>query len=365
MVLFVLPALSSELEWEVAQPDYTWSFPQDHWVHSGYRTEWWYFTGHLSSKQNPQRRFGYQFTLFRIGLQPEPSPLDSRWATNSLVMGHAAISDVGGQRHVFSEILYREVSFLGGFGSYPESLIAWSRAPSGSDGRWTLLWNGEGFDFRMSDQVRGIAFALSTRPLKPMIFQGPNGYSRKGKHPGAASHYYSFTRLLTRGTLSIDGATFEVEGESWMDKEFGSNQLAENQVGWDWFSLQLDDRREIMLYHLRDRNGTSDFARGTLVSERGTVRYLKPQDWSVQVTENWTSPVTGAVYPSRWKVMLPQEHLQLEIVPQLAQQENRSRLVPNLYYWEGAATILDLEGKKVGQGYVELTGYGTNNRPPV
>ncbi|MDA2934210.1 carotenoid 1,2-hydratase [Acidobacteria bacterium AH-259-D05] len=349
----------------MARPDYSWSFPQDHWVHSGYRTEWWYFTGHLSSQQHPERRFGYQFTIFRIGLRPEPSPLDSKWATNGLIMGHAAISDLSGKRHVFSEILYREVSFLGGFGAYPESLIAWSLAPGGTSAWWRLFWNGEAFDFEMKDQVRGIAFALSTLPDKPLVFQGPNGYSRKGNRPGAASQYYSFTRLQTQGTLSIDGTTFQVEGHSWMDKEFGSNQLAENQVGWDWFSLQLEDGREMMLYHLRDKSGASDFARGTLVSSQGEVFNLKPEDWSLQVTGNWTSPDTGAVYPSRWKVSVPRANLHLEIIPLLAQQENRSRMLSNLYYWEGAVTILDREGKKVGQGYVELTGYGTNSRPPV
>ncbi len=260
-LLFVLPVIASELEWQAAQPDYSWSFPQDHWARSGYRKEWWYFTGHLSSRENPERRFGYQFTFFRIGLRSELPPLDSHWATSNLIMGHAAISDLEGKRHIFSEILYREVSFLGGFGSYPESLIAWSRAPAGTAGTWELHWNGEGFDFKMQDQVQGIAFQLSTHPLKPLVFQGPNGYSRKGEDSRAASQYYSFTRLVTQGSLSVDGETFQVDGESWMDKEFGSHQLAENQVGWDWFSLQLEDGREVMLYHLRNRGLETEFAR--------------------------------------------------------------------------------------------------------
>ena len=319
-LLLVLPVIASELEWQVAQPEYPWSFPQDHWARSGYRNEWWYFTGHLSSRENPESRFGYRFTFFRIGLRPELPPLESQWATRDLIMGHAAISDLEAQRHILSETLYREVPFLGGFGSYPDTLIAWSRAPAGTAGTWELHWNGEGFDFEMRDQVQGIAFQLSTHPLKPLVFQGPNGYSRKGEDSGAASQYYSFTRLVTQGSVSVDGQTFQVEGESWMDKEFGSHQLAEDQVGWDWFSLQLEDGREVMFYHLRNKTGATDFARGTVVSESGEVRYLKPEDWRIQSTQTWKSPETGTPYPSRWKITLARENLEMEIVPQLAYQ---------------------------------------------
>ena len=363
-LLFVFPVIASELEWQAAQPEYSWSFPQDHWARSGYRNEWWYFTGHLSSRENPERRFGYQFTFFRIGLRPERPSLESQWATGNLIMGHVAISDLEGKRHIFSETLYREVPFLGGFGSYPESLIAWSQAPAGTSGTWELHWNGEGFDFEMRDQVQGIAFQLSTHPLKPLVFQGPNGYSRKGEDSGAASQYYSFTRLVTQGSLTVNGETFQVEGESWMDKEFGSNQLAENQVGWDWFSLQLEDGRDVMFYHLRNRAGATDFARGTVVSETGEVQYLKPEEWRMQSTQTWKSPETGTQYPSRWRITLVLENLELEIVPQLADQENRSRILPDLYYWEGAVTILGSSGERLGQGYVELTGYGTENLLP-
>lgn len=363
--LLILPLLAVELEWQAAQPEYSWSFPRDHWARSGYRNEWWYFTGHLRSRENPQRRFGYQFTFFRVGLRSQRPALESQWAAHNLIMGHAAISDLETKKHIFSEIFYREVPFLGGFGSYPESLIAWSRAPVGTDGTWELSWNGQGFDFEMQDLVQGIAFQLSTQPQKPLIFQGPNGYSRKGEDSEAASQYYSFTRLATEGTLSVGGQAFQVEGESWMDKEFGSNQLAENQVGWDWFSLQLEDGREVMLYHLRNQEGATDFARGTVVSASGEVSYLKPEDWRVESSGDWASPESGAQYPSHWRITLARENLELEIVPQLADQENRSRILSDLYYWEGAVTVLGVDGGRLGQGYVELTGYGTGNLLPA
>lgn len=365
LILLLLVPAAYASQWQPARPDYAWSFPQDHWARPGYRTEWWYFTGHLTSQDAPHRRFGYQFTFFRVGLMPEAPDLQSGWATENLIMGHAVITDLAGGRHLFSEVMYRAISLLGGFGRYPDRLIAWSRAPAGTDDTWTLRWNGEAFDLAMRDDARGIAFQLSTRPGKGLVFQGPNGFSRKGEGPTAASQYYSFTRLLTEGTLSIDGDTVGVRGESWMDKEFGSNQLAAHQVGWDWFSLQLEDGREVMLYMLRDQRGATDFARGTVVSREGEARFLAADEWSVRSTRTWKSRATGAEYPSRWAVELPGEDLRMTLVPELAEQENRSRLLGNLFYWEGAVRVESLAGDRLGRGYVELVGYGTDNRPAI
>ena len=359
-----LPAMW-EPRWRAAQPDYEWSFPEDHWARPGYKTEWWYFTGHLHSDEDGERQFGYQFTFFRIGLGTESPPLKSGWAARNLIMGHAAITDLTEGRHVFSEILYREIPLLAQVTNYPEPVIAWSRAPAGTDAKWTLSWNGQAFDFEMQDDSQEMAFRLSTRPLKPLILQGPNGFSRKGKQPTAASQYYSFTRLGTEGTLMIQGRRYQVKGESWMDKEFGSNQLAEHQVGWDWFSLQLEDGREIMLYHLRDRSGNTDFARGTVVGPKGEARYLARHEWTTKAISSWTGQETGATYPSGWTISLPSEDLELEILPRLQDQENRSHLLPAFYYWEGAAEIRNREGRTVGRGYVELTGYGEESRPPL
>lgn len=361
----LLASAASLPEWQTAQPDYPWTFPQDHWAHPEYKTEWWYFTGHLHSTEDPNRRFGYQFTFFRIGLQTQPDSPQSGWAADDLIMGHAAISDLQENRHLFSETLYREVPFLGEFSLYPESLIAWSQAPAGTDQKWRLSWNGEAFDFQIQDDGLGIGFELSTRPLKGLVFQGPNGYSRKGHNLSAASQYYSFTRLATRGTLTLDNQNFPVQGESWMDKEFGSNQLAENQAGWDWFSLQLIGGRELMLYLLREPSGKTDFARGTWVSSSGTARYLEPEEWTLEVKSSWLSPESGARYPSGWIIRLPAEHLEMEITPELTDQENRSRLLKNLNYWEGAVSIRNRRGEKLGRGYVELTGYVKDSRPPI
>ncbi len=352
-------------DWKFAESDYAWSFPRDHWSHREYRTEWWYFTGHLATTSEPQRRFGYQFTLFRIGLLTARPALDSNWATDGLIMGHAAITDLGRKEHRFSELLYRDVALLGGFGRFPNPLVAWVRGPVGSADRWTLRWNGRSFDFTMADDAKGFAFELRTEPTKPLVLQGPNGFSRKGNEPGAASLYYSFTRLATEGTLRLDGASFEVRGESWMDKEFSSSQLTENQVGWDWFSLQLEDGREVMLYVLRREDGAADFRHATLISEEGEARYLAPGEWSVRIGDSWKSEDTGALYPSRWTIAVPGEELVLDVKPVFSDQENKSALPGGVYYWEGAVTVRGADGEELGRGYVELTGYGEDSKPPV
>jgi predicted secreted hydrolase len=364
-VALMLPgAATAQGRWRPAEPDYAWSFPRDHWGHPDYRTEWWYVTGIVADASDPERRFGYQFTIFRVGLVPDTLPYESIWATRSLIMGHASISDLTTGRHVFSEILFRPNKLLGDFGAPGDSLIAWSRAPYGTDGHWTLAWNGQAFDFAMRDDAKGMAFSLSTEPAKSMVFQGPNGYSRKGEGPTAASLYYSFTRLVTSGEVTIGGDTLHVAGESWMDKEFGSNQLAEDQVGWDWFSLRLDDGRELMLYVLRRTEGT-DYARGTIVSANGQPTYIDNAAWTLTVQDRWRSDQTNAEYPLGWHLLVPAWELDATVMPLLEAQENVSDLVPGLFYWEGAVEVRDREGRRIGEGYVELTGYGTRSVPAI
>jgi predicted secreted hydrolase len=381
------PVPPDEASWETAAPDYVWSFPRDHWPHPAYRTEWWYFTGHLDDAEGGE--YGFQFTVFRVGLAPQAPALDSGWAAHALFMGHASITDVEGKRHVFADVLHREIPLLSGFaaaaqlqvvlpdpardtvstdvervGAALNDTIAWARAAPGTDGRWTLTWNGAAFDFAMSDRAAGLALELETTPEKPLVFQGPGGLSRKGRDPGAASLYYSFTRLRTSGWIELEGRRLAVEGTAWMDKEFGSNQLTAEQVGWDWFSLQLEDGQDLMLYVLRRRDGTVDFARGTWVAPGGEVRYLDAAEWSYEATGAWTSPRTGIRYPSGWRVRIPGLGLDLEVAPRVEGQENVATRSGGLAYWEGAVEVRGA-GRRLGLGYVELTGYGKGNRPPI
>lgn len=349
-------------EFQNARAGFAWQFPRDHWAHPEYRSEWWYFTGHLETAAEdgaPPRRFGYQVTFFRVGLMPERPPGTSTWLSRGLVMGHLAISDLGTSRHHFREVLRRETPLLGGF---PEpgtgdSRLAWVQAPAGTNGTWNLRWQDGGFGFEALDEAEGVGLSLRAEPGRPRIFQGPGGLSKKTDSGDSASLYYSYTRLRTQGTLRLAGEEFEVTGESWMDKEFGSSKLAADQVGWDWFSLQLNDARELMIYVLKREDGSVSHARGTLVDQDGSVTYLGPEAWQLKATRYWRSPETGGSYPVAWTLALPERGLAMRIEAAFDAQENVSALIPGMAYWEGAVDVQDAEGKPAGRGFVELTGY--------
>jgi len=356
LLLLLLATAARAAQWEEARPGYAWSFPADHRPHPQYLSEWWYVTGHLADAKDPSRRFSYQFTVFRIGLDPAANKSRSRWASRQLLMGHAAITDLTSGRHYFADLVYRESPLLARFGSGRN--IATMLPPAGSTGTWTLDWNGSGFDFSARDDRQGFAFDLKTSALKPLVLQGPGGFSRKSADGSAASLYYSFTRLSTVGTLSVGGSTQAVRGESWMDKEFGSGRLGPDQTGWDWFSFQFDDGRELMLYVLRRRDGTPSFAHGTAVGPSGRTRFLAASEFKISVRAHWRSPVSGAVYPSLWTIEVPSERRSFEVVPRLADQENRGRRLKSMVYWEGSADLRAVDGgAPIGQGFVELTGY--------
>lgn len=348
LVCTALLALGAD--WQRVEPGREWAFPRDHYAHRDYRTEWWYFTGHLVDSDDPTRRFGYQFTIFSIGLG---EPGEGRWNSGRALMGHAAITDERAGEHRFSELLHRETGFLARFGEPGQSVLAESAGPAGTRERWRLTLDGERFTLRMADRREGFAFELVATPERPMTFHGVDGYSPKSEREGAASHYYSFTRLATRGSVTIDGRRLEVEGRSWMDKEFSSTHLEPEQSGWDWFSLQLDDGRDLMLFRLRDEAGESDFVEGTRVDAAGASRLERPR---MAPGRRWNG------YPVEWELTVDGERLRLE--PTLDDQENVGRGF-GVRYWEGSVRVLDAEGRVVGRGFVEMTGYGDDARPPI
>ncbi len=374
IILLLLSASSNAGDWAPVTPaGRQWSFPADHRSHPEYKTEWWYLTGQLEAADDPGRRFGYQFTFFRVGLLPERPNLDSLWAAGGLIMGHASITDAANGKHWFSEVLWRDSPLFGGFGGASGAEIATCMGPAGTSAWWSLDAEGDGFRIRMEDRRQEMALELLVTAEKPMVFQGPGGVSRKGENPGAASYYYSFTRMATRGAISSGGASLEVNGASWMDREFFSSELTGSQTGWDWFSIQLEDGRELMLYQLRNSDGTPAFGRGTMIPAQGDPVYLEmSKDWELKATGNWESPETGISYPSGWELIMDDQGgpgtLRLTIAPIIPNQENVSRR-SGLAYWEGAVTVhpagADPGSPPVGRGYAELTGYGENNRPPV
>lgn len=351
--------------WAAAEPGYAWSFPRDHHAHPAFRNEWWYLTGTLEADGEPGRRLGYQLTFFRVGLLPEAPALDSAWASGTAVMAHLAVTDVSAGAHAFAEVLWRAAPLLGGFGDPGDPVLAWAAGPPGTSARWALRLEDGAFALSARDDGQGLGLELTARPARPLVFQGPNGYSQKAPQPGFASLYYSFTRLATGGTITVGGRTFRVRGTSWMDREVGSSQLAPEQVGWDWWSLRLADGRDLMLYVLRRADGVVSYRRATLVEADGRTRHLAAEAWTVEPLGRWRSPETGADYPAGWAVSVPSAGIRLTVQPEVPAAENVSRRVPGLAYWEGPVRLAGPDGRPAGEGYAELTGYGEKGRPPI
>jgi predicted secreted hydrolase len=326
------------------------AFPRDHGPHPEYRTEWWYFTGNLETPAG--RRFGYQLTFFRSALAPVAPRRPSAWATNQVYMAHFALTDAAGERFHHFERLGRGA--LGLAGARAEPFRVWLED-------WTAAASAASQDLRLRAAEGGVALDVSLVQLKPVAAHGDRGLSRKSAEAGNASYYYSLTRLESRGTITLGSSAFPVRGLSWMDREWSTSALGPAQVGWDWFALQLDDGRDLMIYRLRLRDGSIDpFSSGTLVAADGAVQRLARDDVAIDVGGNWRSPRDGTRYPARWRLRVPKARLDLEIRPLLADQE----VDLSFRYWEGAVTARAVEGGGVqGRGYVELTGYADPARP--
>jgi predicted secreted hydrolase len=337
-------------------------FPRDHGAHPGYRTEWWYYTGHLTADSGA--RFGFQLTFFRRQLLPEdalgdwPDPA-SAWRTNQIYLAHAALTDIDGGRHVMAEKISREGPGLAG------ALRNGDRIRIALHG-WETVIAPEGHTLRMADQ--DFAFALTLRPTKGPVAHGERGYSRKGDRLEQASCYYSFSRLAAQGQVTLKGQAHAVTGMAWMDHEFSTAPLAQGITGWDWFSIQLDNGFELMLFRLRRADGSLHPASsGTLIGPDGATRHLSRQDIRTRATRRWTSPQSGATYPLAWEIMLPGEGLTLQASAALDDQEMITTGSAGVTYWEGSLTVTGKAGAAAvsGRGYLELTGYAEPEAPPL
>ncbi len=348
------------LQFRLALPGYKFQFPRDHGSHPEFRTEWWYYTGHLRDKT--QRRFGYQLTFFRTALAPEILKRSSKWASRDVMFAHFALTDERGQRFFTDDRISRKALGLAG------AEIATSKPPRIWLGDWNIQFTGkrgQSQAIRAQGRARNQNDAIFAIDLKHSAVHGPiehgqNGVSQKSSGVGRASHYYSFTRLNSVGKVTIGNQNFSVEGQSWFDHEFGSSQLSSQQTGWDWFSLQLSDGRDLMLYQLRLQDGQTDpFSSGTIISSDGKARHLKRSDFSIGVLNNWRSPHTNGVYPAQWRVKVPREKISLTITPTLPDQELNTSRSTGISYWEGLvnATGSSQKGAVTALGYVELTGY--------
>jgi predicted secreted hydrolase len=327
-------------------------FPEDHGPHPEFRTEWWYYTGNLLTAEG--RHFGFQLTFFRIGLAPTMAPRASAWASREVYMAHFALTDTAGRRFRAASRLSRAALELAGARARPfrVSVEDWSAEGVNGDATRVRLRAAEG----------DAAIELTLESAKPVVLQGERGLDRKGPEPGNASYYYSLTRMPARGRVEVGGVPFEVSGLAWMDREWSTSSLGADLVGWDWFALQLDDGRELMLYRLRRADGRADrFSGGSLVAADGSSRPLGLDDAVIEALGSWTSPRDGTRYPARWRVSVPRERLTLEVTPRLAEQE----LALAVRYWEGAVRVEGRDGGRPlgGVGYVELVGYARASMP--
>jgi predicted secreted hydrolase len=329
-------------------------FPRDHSPHLGFRTEWWYYTGNLKSETG--RHFGYQLTFFRYQLTPFGGAVDwpdppSAWRTRQLYMAHAALSDISAKRHLQAERVGRDALGIAGWLQYGQDVTLYHRGWSVVifPNRHTLAAQGDDF-----------AFSFELKPSKPPVRHGINGYSRKGSTPERASCYYSYSRLETTGTITVGGKTVPVKGVSWMDHEFSTAPLESGTVGWDWFSIQLADQSEFMIYLLRQEDGgLNPASSGSYIDSQGDMRHLDRSYFEVKALDSWKSKSSGAVYPARWQIKIPLLGIDLSVNSNLPDQEMRTADSTGVTYWEGSVSAKGTKGGSPidGQGYVELTGY--------
>lgn len=325
-------------------------FPDDHGPHPAYRTEWWYYTGNLKSAEG--RHFGFQLTFFRTALN---APTDragrtSAWGMQDVYMAHFALSDVAAQRFHAFQRLSRTALGLAGASAAPFRV-------------WLEDWSvtgetavGQPVSMQLFAEEQNVALDLRLVSDKPIVLHGRNGLSQKGAAAGQASYYYSLTRLRSAGVIRLGDEEFQVQGLSWMDREWSTSVLSEALQGWDWFALQLTNGQELMVYQVRQQSGgIHPLSSGTLVAADGRPQALTSADFHIEVLKTWQSPTDGTTYPAKWRVRIPGEAIDLTITPYMADQEMHTLI----RYWEGAVRARGtLQGRPLeGDGYVELTGY--------
>jgi predicted secreted hydrolase len=339
-----------ESQYSVALPAYRYEFPRDHFDHPDYQTEWWYYTGNVKSADG--RRFGFELTFFRQGVNRDAAKAGA-WDVRDLYLAHLALSDLDGGQFYHTERTNRAGPGIAGVSSNDARI--WN-------GNWQIQWNGDEQRLRAVDSRFELQLAL--RSEKPPVIQGENGVSQKAAGAGHASHYISLTHLETSGTIVLSGKSFQVSGLAWMDHEFFTHQLESDQIGWDWFSVQLADDTELMLFRIRRKDGSVDpFSAATFVDARGQSTHLRSTDFSLQPSgATWTSAITKATYPVQWRIAVPKLGLDLDVKTPLASQEltggsSNGTLTPS--YWEGAVAYAGTRtGSKIqGVGYLEMTGY--------
>ncbi len=341
LLLFLLiPSLYAQTTvdgFALPQPGKVFVFPRDHGSHPEFRTEWWYVTGHLDAKDG--HRFGFQVTFFRQARREDGKTLH-------LHLAHAALLDAQTGRFFHEERLNRAGWDAASF----ETTLAVH------NGNWSLRLDESTQRLHIAATVKNEALLqLELEVIKPLVIFGTDGVSRKGASETAASHYLTWPRLKTTGTVKLGPAEYTVTGEAWMDHEFSSSQLEEGQVGWDWAAVQLKDGREIMVYRMRRKDGTLDAASTLAVVEKnGNVRHLASTAFTWEVLGTWKSPRSGAMYPNHVRLCFENESVELK---PLASDQEQDGGITRLPYWEGSCDVIDSHGQITGRAFLELAGY--------
>jgi predicted secreted hydrolase len=332
--------------------------PRDLFAHAGAQTEWWYYTGHMQTAAG--RRFGFELVFFkrrtdldRFGVVP------LRLIANPLYLAHFAVTDES--RRSFR---YAHRKSSNGLLDPPAQMSTSSYFLRLGD--WSVREEGGRHALRatLGDDL---IFEARLAPTKPAALNGHEGVGVSFKDHGEASRYFSYTRMSAEGRITWRGETERCAGEAWMDREFGTWKTTDGQRGWDWLSLQLEDRTELMVYHIRDREGRpSAFSSGTFVDAAGARTHLAREDFRLEATAHWRSPHTGALYPSAWRLVVPRVGVDVTVTPVLQDQELDTRGTTMIVYWEGACAVRGArEGRPVeGRAYVELVGYDRSHEQP-
>lgn len=344
LLLFVPQATPVDFSYREALPGYRYQFPRDHFEHEDFRTEWWYYTGNVTDAGG--KRFGFELVFFRQGERARAQiaanskvagESKSAWAVDDLYLAHAALTDVSGKQFSYEERLNRRGPGLAG-ASFEKQRI-WN-------GNWSSQWSGH--NQTLDALTEHFRFHLNVEPEKPFVIQGENGVSQKAEGKGRASHYVSFPRLRVSGTIYTGDVAHQVQGTAWMDHEWFTEQLGSDQVGWDWFSVQLDNRTELMLFELRRKDGSIDpWSSGTFIDPQGKAHHLRREDFTLQPLSKWQK------YPVEWRIEVPSLKIALTCRAVLQKQELRAK-TGGPSYWEGA---VDYSGTQKGVGYLEMTGY--------
>jgi predicted secreted hydrolase len=319
-------------QFNVADPSYQITFPRDHGPHKNFRIEWWYFTANLKSQSI--ENLGVQWTLFKSNLTPISSKKTNY--VNGFWMAHSAITTEN--FHYSEERFAREKSSQAGVTLDPFKAWIDNWSMKGDNKLETMQLESSGIDFSYS-------LKLSTK-ISPVL-QGDKGYSEKSEQ-GTASHYYSQPFYSVQGWVILNGKRHVVKGVGWLDREWSSNLLDKNQLGWDWFSLHLDNGQKVMLFKVRQKNG-DEFLSGSWINRDGTKKSLSSKDFALE--EMAYSTIKGKQIPTKWKISFLGSN---PITINTNALNTNSWMETSFPYWEGPISI---SGGLSGIGYLEMTGY--------